>query len=257
MPRIARKNSLTTFFHIMVQGIDREYIFYKEEYIKEYQKLIIENSEPNDVKLLAYCIMNNHAHMLIKTEKTENMSKYMQKINTKYAKYYNKSEKRVGYVFRDRYLAESIENQKQLWQCVAYIHRNPVEAGMVKNLDEYKYSTYNNYINKSGIIDNQTLKIVFGTDTEYLYSFNTVHKNIYEFRDIEDKKDYHKIIEKYKKAYTLRIVREDRELATKLIFELIYDAGISISKASKLIKIDRFKIAKIINDKKEKQEKNT
>lgn len=130
MPRIGRKKLQTTFFHIIVQGINKEYIFYNEEYIKEYKKLLLDNLNKYNVKIIAYCIMNNHTHILLYTENIEEMSKYMKSINTSYAKYYNRNENRVGIVFRNRYESEPIYEKRYLLNCIGYIHNNPVKAGI-------------------------------------------------------------------------------------------------------------------------------
>ena len=103
MPRMARKNYDTCYFHIIVQGINKEFIFKKQEYIKTYLELLKKYGEEHNVEIIAYCIMSNHAHILIKIKSIEDMTQYMKKTNTKYALYYNKKEQRVGYVFRDRY----------------------------------------------------------------------------------------------------------------------------------------------------------
>ena len=86
--------------------------------------------------------MNNHAHMLIKAEEIKELSKYMQRLNTKYGKYYNKKYSRVGYVFRDRYRAEGIYTEKYLYNCLKYIYNNPVKAGICKKAEDYPYSNY-------------------------------------------------------------------------------------------------------------------
>ena len=62
--------------------------------------------------------MNNHAHFLIYSEKSEDLSKFMQKIKTSYSFFYNSFNKRVGYVFRDRYLSQEMLSQKQLFNCL-------------------------------------------------------------------------------------------------------------------------------------------
>ncbi len=78
-----------------------------------YIDLIKEKSEKNNVKIMAYCIMDNHVHMLINVDKIEEMCKFMQQINTD-AKFYNKQFDRVGYVFRNRYLSKAILDEGQL-----------------------------------------------------------------------------------------------------------------------------------------------
>ena len=91
--RIARKYYDTSFFHVMVQGINKEYIFKKDRYINKYLQLLNEKIYKEEIKIVAYCIMNNHAHLLIKVDDIKNLSIYMQKVNTMYAKYYNYMEK--------------------------------------------------------------------------------------------------------------------------------------------------------------------
>lgn len=144
MPRAARKYLDTSFFHVMVQGINKEFIFNNDRYINRYIQLIKKNLDSDKIKIIAFCIMNNHAHLLIQVEDIKELSKYMQKINSMYAKYYNHMEnERVGYVFRDRYKSEPILNRRQLIQCIKYIHQNPVKANIVKSAEEYRYSSYN------------------------------------------------------------------------------------------------------------------
>ena len=85
--------------------------------------------------------MNNHAHLLIKTDEIRELSSFMHVVNTTYAIYYNKKYKRVGYVFRDRYRAEGIYTERQLYYCIEYIHNNPVKAGICKTQKEYEFSS--------------------------------------------------------------------------------------------------------------------
>ena len=142
MPRFPRSYIKTTFFHIITQGINKSYIFENEEDIKYYINIMYKLSEEHEIKIIAYCIMNNHAHMLIETEKIKELSKYMQRLNTKYGKYYNKKYNRVGYVFRDRYKSEGIYSEEHLYNCIKYIYDNPVKAHICNKAEEYPYSNY-------------------------------------------------------------------------------------------------------------------
>ena len=103
MPRIRKENITTPFFHIMVQGNNKEYIFNFEEDINKYLKIMETTKEKINIMILAYCVMNNHAHILLFEEDTKNLTQYMHRVNLLYAKYDNKKYNRVGYVFRDRY----------------------------------------------------------------------------------------------------------------------------------------------------------
>ena len=146
MARIRKENITTSFFHIMVQGINKEYIFNSNENINKYMKIMKETKEKTDIMILAYCIMSNHAHILIHEQNIENITKYMHRVNLLYAKYYNKKNNRVGYVFRDRYKTQPIYSEKHLFTSVRYIHNNPVKANICEKANEYKYSCCYNYI---------------------------------------------------------------------------------------------------------------
>ena len=248
MPRISRKNLNTSYFHLIVQGINKEYIFKKEEYIKEYKNLIISNLTKYNVKIIAYCIMNNHAHILLYTEEIEKMSEYMKSINTSYAKYYNKNENRVGFVFRNRYESEPIYEQRYLLNCIAYIHNNPVKAKMVDSVEKYKYSSYKDYIFRNGIVTEDTIRLVFGSSKGYIDIYKEIHKKNYKFKDYVENEEYK---EKYEilKGMNFNEIILNKEKLKETINELVMEQKIPINKVSDLLGISRFKISRIINKK--------
>ena len=88
--------------------------------------------------------MNNYAHILVEAKEINELSKYMQRLGTKYAKYYNKKYNRVGYVFRDRFKSEGIYNEEHLYNCIKYIYNNPVAVGICNRTKDYPYSNYKN-----------------------------------------------------------------------------------------------------------------
>ena len=193
MPRLARKDLNTCFLHVMVQGVNKEYIFNNDESIEKYLSIINKNKEDYDFTIIAYCIMNNHAHFLIYTENIENFGKFMQKTNLQYATMYNRKNNRCGVLFRNRYRTEGIYDERYLINCIKYIHENPVKAGKVKNCEDYKYSSYKDYITNTGLTQSQIMKQIFGKDCNYLYLFNDI--NSMRFMDINEetpevKKEY-------------------------------------------------------------------
>ena len=115
----------------------------------------------------------------------------MQKLNTTYSQFYNKKNKRVGYVFRDRYNSQDILNIKHLYNCLKYIHNNPVKAGISINMEGYEYSSYKEFIGKRYIINNKCIKLLFGTLNNYKEIFKSIHAvindNDNEFIDVKEK----------------------------------------------------------------------
>ena len=210
MPRLARQYLGTSFFHVMVQGIKKEYIFNNNKLIEKYIEIMNKYIKEYDVEIIAYCIMSNHAHFLIYTEKIEEMSNLMHKVNSTYASFYNKfNGDRAGHVLRNRFKSQPIKNKRYLNNCIKYLHQNPVKANIVEKSDKYKYSSYNEYKNHKKKFQHQEIyKIIKEEDYENIIE-NKNTLNI--FIDIE--KNQKDIIENAIKEFT-----EERQIDLKEIF---------------------------------------
>ena len=241
MPRLPRNYMKTSFFHVITQGIDKRFIFEKPEDIKYYIKIMYKIKEEHNINIIAYCIMNNHTHMLVETQVIEQLSKYMQRINTTYGKYYNKKYNRVGYVFRDRYKAEGIYSEKHLYNCIKYIHNNPVKAGICNKAEEYPYSNYK----------------MMRTEFKEKYSsmaksdYSNEENEEYVFIDVDEKneKPCDKIIEAYLKEnkIDLKSIKQSKEMLKKLIVFLKDENKVSLRKIAEGIEMSRETVRKIYN----------
>lgn len=114
------------------------------------------------VEILAFCLMPNHIHLLVRQVRNGGISKFMQKLGTGYAMYYNKKYERQGHLFQGRYRIVHVKTQEQLKTLFVYIHTNPVslivphwrEKGIedlkkvIKFLEDYKWSSYPDYLGK-------------------------------------------------------------------------------------------------------------
>ncbi|MEK7503796.1 MAG: transposase [Patescibacteria group bacterium] len=112
------------------------------------------------VEILAFCLMPNHVHLLVRQLQDGGISKFMRKIGAGYSAYYNQRYKRMGHVFQGRYRLVHIENDKQLYTIFVYIHTNPVaiifsnwkEGGIqdakkaIDFVKNYKWSSYPDYL---------------------------------------------------------------------------------------------------------------
>ncbi len=200
MSRIPRKNYCSNYFHIIVQGIEKKYIFELIRYKKKYKQLLLEQREKYHIKILAYCIMDNHCHVLVKVNTIRELSRYMQVVNGTFASFYNFFEKRVGYVFRDRYKSEPVLSLKQLYMTLIYIHLNPIKANMCGRPNEYEFSSYNDYIQKKGIYEETLQEDLDLKGDNFIQQFEFMHyyrvSGIeYEKRAKEEFKDF--IIREY------------------------------------------------------------
>lgn len=181
MPRKSRKLLDGKICHHIVQGINKEYVFQEDEDKKKYLNLLRKYYKDYEIDIICYCIMDNHVHLILYSSNIENISAFMRKVNSIYAMYYNKKYNRVGYVFRNRFKSILILTRKQLCICIKYIHMNPVKANIVKNENEYKYSSYNDYLNKSGFLNQRILNFLFLKPQNYIEKFKSIpYKNIYD-----------------------------------------------------------------------------
>lgn len=207
MPQNTNKKTDIKFFHIVVEGINREGIFEEENERKKYLTYLFEKSENKNLQIIAYCIMPKYAHILIYTENIKNISELMSKLNTKYAIYYNKTNDRIGYVFRNRYKAEEILTTSHLISCINYIHNNPIKAKMCNKKFEYKYSSYNAYINKNSLLNmNLILQILKenNVDINKVLQENYCEDEVCKFIEYEELKNKEKI----KKSILEKLLRE-------------------------------------------------
>ena len=252
MPRRARESFNTSFFHVIVQGVNKEFIFEKEIYKKKFFDLLKETKQKHTIDIIAYAIMSNHAHLLIHTESVNELSHFMKNVNEDYARYYNFFENRVGYVFRSRFLSEPITNEKYLLHCISYIHNNPVKANIVRRCENYKYSSYNDYINKTNFINEEIIKLVFGTSDIILDDFIALHcKNTYYFSEYKDmlKENMQEIISsienKYKKSWNELI--KYNYILDQIAPEIKERIRISNYELARYLKIHRHKLERILN----------
>lgn len=188
MPRTAREKSQTGIYHVMLRGIDKRDIFLTQnDYIKFLHYIELAKGM-SSVFLLAYCLMTNHVHMLIKEGKEE-IGNFMKRIAVGYAQYHNRNHERTGHLFQNRYQSEPVNDDKYLLVVSRYIHQNPLKAGIVKDIKDYKWSSYNDYlINKSTITDKSILEGYF-VNTERFIEFNN-QNNYDNCLDYEEKKRY-------------------------------------------------------------------
>lgn len=147
MPRRPRDISNTGIYHVMIRGVNKMDLFQDKYDKQKFLEVLSRMKKLNEFSLYAYCLMDNHVHLLIK-EELESISESMKRICVSYSYYFNKKYSRVGHVFQDRFRSERIENDGYLLQCMRYIHNNPIKANMVTKPENFEFSSYNIYIDK-------------------------------------------------------------------------------------------------------------
>ncbi|MEI8031980.1 MAG: transposase [Chlorobiaceae bacterium] len=135
MPRGARLDMPGTLHHVMMRGIEKGVIFCDDMDRKAFLDCMGKLAKELDTGIYAFALMNNHAHILLKSGVC-GLSAYMRKLLSWYAQYFNRRHKRVGHLFQNRYKSIICEEEAYFDKLVAYIHLNPLRAGLLETLDQ-------------------------------------------------------------------------------------------------------------------------
>lgn len=165
MPRYPRDVSSTGIYHVMIRGINKMKLFEDMSDKYKFLEILSKMKCQGEYLLYAFCLMDNHAHLLFK-EENESISMSMKRICVSYSYYFNSKHNRVGHVFQDRFRSERIENDEYLLGCMRYIHNNPVKAAIVSSPEGYKFSSYNIYIDKDemSLVTKELILDIFSED---------------------------------------------------------------------------------------------
>lgn len=150
-----------SIYHIYNRGVEKRKIFMDDQdhkvflaYLKEYlsaplqgetlQSRSLQSKYFGEIELLAFCLMPNHVHLLIKQNDKDSIKKFTQSLFTRYTMYFNKKYDRTGSLFQGAYRATNVINKDYLLDVTRYIHKNP--SKLTKNISDY-YSSYSHYLN--------------------------------------------------------------------------------------------------------------
>ena len=182
MPRKARQESATGMYHVMTRGLNKLPIFKQEREKTRIVNIIRENLPKYNVEIYAYCIMPNHFHLLIKSEIHE-LASFMAKILAAYAQYYNFKHNRVGYVFQDRYKSQCIEQESYFWNCLRYIHLNPLKEKSLETILDNKHNSFAEYYYvKKDIIHEKAFEILrkrFLATWQFVEFHNMINQDVF------------------------------------------------------------------------------
>ena len=169
----ARKDTLIwqrgMFYHIYNRGARQATIFREPtNYLFTISKLK-KYSWDKEISILAYCLMPNHYHFLVRQDGEESAGDLPQLVFNSYSKAYNKMYSRSGTLFEGRFRAKVIQTTSHLLHLCRYIHGNPVKDGMVSTPGDWPYSNYLEWIEERPgmLIDRNFVKEQFSDSQEY------------------------------------------------------------------------------------------
>lgn len=151
MTRKIREKSLSGIYHVYFRGVNKQRIFeWPEDYEAMYRILNyaqardtegVEMGQPN-FYLYAYCLMDNHVHLLIQPSNGLELGQVIKRITVAYAMHFNNHYDRVGHLFQDRYKSEPVDDKEYFFELIRYIHNNPVKAQICYSPELYPYSSF-------------------------------------------------------------------------------------------------------------------
>lgn len=156
------------FYHVFNRGVEKRRVFtdrrehlrflktiryyqQSESKIKFSQATPEEREHESQVKLvevIAYCLMPNHFHLLLQQTRDDGISTFIRKLINSYTRYFNTKNERVGPLFQGQFKAVRVESDEQLLHLTRYIHLNPLVGYVVKDLRNFEWSSYLDYINQ-------------------------------------------------------------------------------------------------------------
>ena len=186
MTRTARVYSESGFSHVILRGIGRQVLFESADDYFFFVFLMKKYCEELNIEVTAYCLMDNHVHLLLRDIEQE-LPLYMKKIEVSYVQYYNSKYDRVGHLFQDRYKSEAVEEDSYFLTVLRYILQNPMKAGIEEQPGSYRWSSYGSYAGKpDGLTDPDMATEMLG-GREYLLRF-LAEKNEDRLLDIVERR---------------------------------------------------------------------
>ncbi|MGA2149405.1 MAG: transposase [Bryobacteraceae bacterium] len=155
MPRRSRCLVPGSPCHVTQRGVDRCETYSSDQDPSAYLRLLGENLDDAQVRLLGWCLMTNHVHLIALPQREDSLAILLRRVHGRYAQYYNTHMGRTGHLWQNRFFA-CVLGKDHLWTALAYVDRNPVRAGMVRAAADYRWSSAAAHLSgadRAGLLD--------------------------------------------------------------------------------------------------------
>ena len=153
MAKKAREISKTGIYHVYARGINHQRIFESDRDDHKFLEILKQVKQKFGFELYAYCLMENHFHLLLKEKEMGEISVIMERLLSTYVAWYNTKYHRSGGLIADRFKSKPVDLDRYFWALIGYIHLNPVEEHIVPKAGYYLYSSYHEYVGRAELID--------------------------------------------------------------------------------------------------------
>jgi putative transposase len=142
VPRIARALVDNCCYHLINRGNGRQQIFHKDGDYRAFINVLLQARGKYGVKLLAWCLMPNHFHLLVRPEEADQLNKWMQWLMTTHVRRYHNHYGTSGHVWQGRYKSFIVQTDEHLLTVVRYIEANPVRAALAPTARQLPWSSH-------------------------------------------------------------------------------------------------------------------
>ncbi|MCI2242675.1 transposase [Adlercreutzia faecimuris] len=156
----SRRESEAGIYHVVSRGVGRQLIFEDDGDRQCYLDLLQREVEGHGGSVLAWCLMGNHTHLLLKMGLAD-LSESMRLVNSAYALRFNKRHGRVGHLMQGRFKSEPVDTDEYLLTVIRYIHQNPEKAG-IGAAASYPWSSYREYAGEPAVADTSLVLEMLG-----------------------------------------------------------------------------------------------
>ena len=140
MPRLARIVLPGVPHHVTQRGNNRQNVFFTDDDRRLYLTLLKESADRFGLDVSAYCLMPNHVHLVATPAGDDSLAKAVGRTNFRYAQYLNRSRRRSGHLWQNRFFSCSLQ-ETHLWRAIRYVERNPIRARLARLAWRYAWSS--------------------------------------------------------------------------------------------------------------------
>ena len=180
------------YYHIYNRGVDKSPIFYNSDNYLYCLRLIKRYSARYGISLIAYCLMPNHYHFLLRQDGDIPLYRFINSLFNSYVQAVNRQQHRKGSLFEGRYQYVHVNRDEYIIHLCRYIHMNPVKANLVLRPENWPYSNYCEWINlrRGTLKDQDFITAYFQSPNEYLAFCENTSESV--------EKESQMLIERYK-----------------------------------------------------------
>ena len=153
MPRSARVVIPDVAHHVTQRGNNRQDVFFRDEDRRVYLDILKKQSTRYGLKILGYCLMSNHVHLVATPAAPDSLAKAFGRTNFTYTQYVNEEHLLTGHLWQNRFFSCPLDTD-HFWRALCYVERNPVRAGLVGEAWSYPWSSAAAHV---GALDNYRL----------------------------------------------------------------------------------------------------